>query len=127
MQYVLCAGSEFCPHVLCVASPIFCLHYCQHIVSYRSWIVFALLLVHSALHVFCVVLCSLSVVLCLLCMYCELSLLYCIFCAILYSVNVVQELFKSSIVCLILCSYIVCIMYHVFFCTVLYELGILPT
>ena len=48
-------------------------------------------------------------------MHCELCLLYCIFCAVLYSVNVVQELFKSCIVCLILCSYIVCITYHVFF------------
>ena len=48
-------------------------------------------------------------------MYCELCLLYCIFCVILYSINVVQELIKSSIVCRILCSYIVCITYHAIF------------
>ena len=34
-------------------------------------------------------------------MYCKLCLLYCIFCAVLHSIDVVQELFKSSIVCLI--------------------------
>ena len=48
-------------------------------------------------------------------MCCELWLLYYILCAVLYSINVVQELFKSSIVCHILCNYIVCIMYHAFF------------
>ena len=47
-------------------------------------------------------------------MYCELCLLYYIFCAVLYSVNVARQLFKSSIVCHILCSYIVCITYHAF-------------
>ena len=53
---------------------------------------------HPALYVLCVVLCSLSVVLCWLCKYFELCLLYCIFCTILYTVNIVKELFKSGIV-----------------------------
>ena len=48
-------------------------------------------------------------------MCCELYLLYCIFCDILYTVNVVQELFKSGVVCLILCvlcvSCIMCFLY----------------
>ena len=62
---------------------------------------------------FCVVLVlhSLSVILCGLCitMCCELCLLYYIFCAILYSVNVAQELFKFSIVCHIIYVAILCV------------------
>ena len=54
------------------------------------------------------------------CVYCS----YYIFCAILYTVTVVQELFKFSIVCLIL--YILCASCIMCFYTVLYELCILP-
>ena len=50
-------------------------------------------------------------------MYCELCLLYCISCAVLYTINVVQELNKSGIVCVLyyVTTYIMCIVYHVLF------------
>ena len=75
---------------------------------------------HLALHVSRVVLCSSSVV----CV-CIVNCVYCaVFSVMYYTVNVMQELFKSSIVCLILC--ILCVSCIMCFCTVLYELCILP-
>ena len=121
VQYVLGVGTALYPHVLCCKSYILFKLLLAYCTVFKSQIVFEILLVHSVLPVSCVVLCS-SAVLCRLCMYCELYLLCCTFCDALYTVNVVQELFKSGIVCLML--YIVCVS-CIMFSYCMYELYIL--